>query len=78
MTPEALQPSTEPIYTTEDLAETYKLHRETIRRLFIDEPGVIRMGHSAWRNKRQRFTLRIPRSVADRVFSRMKVQNNAA
>jgi hypothetical protein len=63
----------EPKFTTMQLAEKAGLHHNTIRKLFIDEPGVIRLGHHAGRKRRQYFTLRIPASVAQRVFQRMTV-----
>src|SRR3954449_682087 len=62
-------------YTPQELAELYRVHRTTITRLFIDEPGVWRAGHPATRGKRQRFTLRIPETVAKRVFARMTVRD---
>lgn len=64
----------EPVFTAEELAREKKLHPTTIRKLFVDEPGVIRLGHSHVRGRRQYFSLRIPRSVADRVFGRMTVK----
>jgi hypothetical protein len=63
-------------YTPHELAKLYKVHRTTITRLFIDEPGVWRAGHTATRTKRQRFTLRIPESVVKRVFARMTVKGD--
>lgn len=63
----------EPKYTPEDLAKLHKLHPSTIRKLFLDEPGVLRIGHFSGRGKRQYFTLRIPQSVAIRVFARLTV-----
>ena len=62
----------EPLFTPGELARSWKLHRDTVRNWFVDEPGVIRFGHGR-RGKRQYFTLRIPASVADRVFRRMTV-----
>ena len=64
-------------YTPHDLAERHKLHVETVRKLFRDEPGVIRLGHSRGR-RRQYFTLRIPASAAERVFRRMTVRDPVA
>jgi hypothetical protein len=69
----ALNATHEECYTPDELAARKKVHRTTIVRLFIDEPGVIRIGHGATRNKRQHYTLRIPHSVAERVFRRMTV-----
>jgi hypothetical protein len=63
----------EHVFTAEELAERTKLHPSTIRKLFIDEPGVIRLGRTGFRQRRQYFTLRIPVSVANRVFARMTV-----
>jgi hypothetical protein len=70
-TPTALD---EPKYTPEELAQIYKLHPSTIRKRFVDEPGVIRMGHAGSRRRKQYFTIRIPASVASRVFGEMTVK----
>ncbi len=66
-------PIEEPIFTAEELAERTKLHPTTIRKIFVNEPGVIRLGRSGSRDRRKYYTLRIPSSVAQRVFSRMTV-----
>jgi hypothetical protein len=58
------------VYTVDELAAWRKLHRTTIRKLFIDEPGVIRLGRAGGR-RRQYFTLRVPAHIANRVFARM-------
>jgi len=63
----------ETLNTPEELARRTKLHPSTIRKMFLDEPGVIRLGHSTTRRKKQYYTLRIPESVATRVFGRMTV-----
>jgi hypothetical protein len=68
----------EPHYTPEELAKSKKLHVATIRKMFVDEEGVLRLGHAARRGKRQYFTIRIPHSVAQRVFTRMTVGGRAA
>jgi len=68
----------EPVFTPEELAKSRKLHPVTIRKLFLHEPGVIRLGHPRRRGKRQYFTLRIPHSVAERVFGRMTVVTSAS
>jgi hypothetical protein len=65
--------SDEPVFTPEELAAARKLHPATIRKLFVDEPGVFRLGHKGSGRRRQYFTLRIPASVAARVFQRMTV-----
>jgi hypothetical protein len=61
----------ERLYSVPTLVERFKpLSSDTIRRLFVDEPGVIviqkrRKGTRIYR------TLLIPESVVDRVFARM-------
>jgi hypothetical protein len=72
-TPDATNPLEEIHYTPQELADTKKVNPSTIIRLFIDEPGVVRIGHPATRTRRQHFTLRIPASVAARVFNRLTV-----
>jgi hypothetical protein len=59
--------------TCTEVALSKKLHPATIRKMFLDEPGVIRLGHSGRRDRRQYYTLRIPSSVVQRVFGRMTV-----
>ena len=61
-------------YTPEELAKVTKLHIATIRKMFMDEPDVMRLGHAAMGRRRQYFTLRIPARVAARVLSRMTVR----
>ena len=52
-----------------ELAELWKLDPATVRRMFQDERGVLKIGKSNRRDgKRDYITLRIPRSVADRVW----------
>ena len=63
----------EQFFTPDELAKLLKLHPSTIRRLFLDEPGVVRYGHAGLRGRKQYFSLRIPASVVQRVVGRMKV-----
>lgn len=52
-----------------ELAAAWKLDVTTIRRIFIDEPGVLKIGKADRRDgKRDYVTLRIPESVAVRVY----------
>lgn len=58
-------------YTPRQLAELWILDESTIRRLFHDEPGVLKYSHSSLRSGRRGYvTLRIPESVARRVYAR--------
>lgn len=57
--------------TPQKLAQLWGVHAKTIIRLFIDEPGVFKMGTEGVRvGKRQQVTIRIPVSVAERVYKK--------
>jgi hypothetical protein len=61
----------EPHYTTQEVADLWKLDVSTVRRLFCDEPGVIKFGRLGRRDgKRDYITLRIPESVVRRVHTK--------
>jgi hypothetical protein len=70
----------EPVYTAEELGKLKKLHSSTVQKIFLQEEGVIRIGHPSNKDRglRQHFTLRIPRSVAERVFGRLTFDGKAA
>ena len=56
-------------FTAQELAEIWKFDETTIRRIFQDEPGVLKIGKSNRRDtKRDYVTLRIPEAVALRVY----------
>ncbi len=55
----------------EEIAATWGLSRDFVRRLFEREPGVLILGNGATRSKRRYRTLRIPQSVAERVHRRL-------
>lgn len=57
----------EPHYSIGFYAELWGLSEDTVRRWFQDEPGVLRVGEVK-RGKRARIELRIPWSVANRVY----------
>lgn len=58
-------------FTPRQLAELWLLHESTIRRIFLDEPGVLKYHGTARRiGRRDYITLRIPESVAQRVYAR--------
>lgn len=56
-------------YTPRQLADRWSLSTDTIRRMFENEPGVLKFGSNGRRGKRRKMTLRIPESVAERVHS---------
>ena len=67
-------------YRLDEIAREYGLHVETVRSLFFDEPGVIKIGHPTLNNTHRHYRLRIPESVVRRVFAARTVRNkqNAA
>jgi len=55
--------------TPRELADIWRLVETTIRRIFQDQPGVLKIGKANRRDgKRDYVTLRIPESVAERVY----------
>jgi len=58
-------------YTPAELAELWGVSVQTIRDLFKDEDGVLKLGSDGTRTRRAYKTLRIPHSVAERVHTRL-------
>ena len=62
-------------YTVEEIGDLWHLSRDTIRKLFQDEPGVLKIGELngrlARKMKRRYISLRIPESVVIRVHQRL-------
>ncbi|MDA2914395.1 hypothetical protein MYX77_10675 [Acidobacteriia bacterium AH_259_A11_L15] len=58
-------------YTVDEIAEAWKLSRDKVRRLFENEPGVLVLENRGAFSKRRYRTLRIPESVAERVYRRL-------
>jgi len=46
ITLQAIKTIEEPKYTCDELAKVYKLHSSTVRKIFMDEEGVVRLGRS--------------------------------
>jgi hypothetical protein len=59
-------------YSVKELSELWSLSERTIRRMFIQEPGVLEWGTSETRTKRCYKTIRIPQSVAQRVYRKLR------
>ena len=53
-----------------EIAQLWNLSHDTVRRLFVDEPGVLII-HARRRGTRVYRTLRIPETVAKRVHQRL-------
>ena len=58
-------------YEPSELAELWGVSVQTIRKIFRDEEGVLKIGSDGTRNRRAYKTLRIPESVAERVHTRL-------
>lgn len=54
-------------YSVQELAELWGRSEATIRRLFADQTGVLKIGSAETRFKKKRWTLSIPESVVMRV-----------
>jgi hypothetical protein len=59
-------------YTAAELSKLWFFSENTIRRLFIKEPGVLKIIHQATRLKRGYTSLRIPERIAQRVHRRLQ------
>ena len=62
---------TETIYTVKELAEMWKFSEDSIRNLFREEKGV-RVLKTLKTRRRTYSTLRIPATVAERVWRRLE------
>jgi hypothetical protein len=59
-------------YSVLELAQLWNLSEQTIRRMFANEPGVLRWGRREGRFKRGYTTTRIPETVVLRVRRRLE------
>jgi len=59
-------------YSVNELSALWNLSSQTIRRLFQEEPDVVRIGERDLHRKRAYVTIRIPESVARRVHQRLR------
>jgi hypothetical protein len=64
-------PIMEEHFKCKDLAEKWCMSESTILKLFVDEPGVIKIGERSSR-KRTKVSIRIPLSVAERVYRKLR------
>ena len=58
-------------FSVAEVSERWGYSEDTIRRIFRDEPGVLKIGSPETRVKRKRFRLSIPESVMIRVHQRL-------
>jgi len=60
---------TERHFSVGTLAELWSYSEDTITRMFAELPGVLKIGTPGGRGKRPRLTLRIPESIALKVYA---------
>ena len=65
-------------YTPTEIASMWALSVDTIRSIFADEPGVLRIDRQERMHKRGYCSLRIPESVVRRVGERLASRKKAA
>ena len=68
---QAIPEAMERHYSAEEIAEAWNLSRDTVRRIFEREPGVLIVENRPLYGKRRYRTFRIPASVVERVHRRM-------
>lgn len=59
-------------YSVAELAKLWLFSPSTVRRIFINEPGVLKLVHEETRYKRGYTSLRIPEHIAKRVHRRLE------
>lgn len=59
-------------YTVNEVARMWSLSRRTILRLFDKEAGVVVIGHTGNERRQPYRTMRIPESVMQRIYNRMR------
>jgi hypothetical protein len=64
-------PALEKHYTCQEISALWNLDHATIRALFRDTPGVLKISRPARRNKRSYTSYRIPESVAQKRHSEL-------
>jgi AraC-like DNA-binding protein len=58
-------------YSIEEIAKLWHLSPKTVRELFREEPGVLKIQRPEQRSKRVYTTWRLPQSVMDTVYRRL-------
>lgn len=61
------------VYTVDEVAEMTGFHRDTVTKLFENEPGVIILNRPTKMNKRRYRSIRIPPPVYERVVKKISV-----
>lgn len=59
-------------YSVAQLSKLWFFSESTVRRIFVKEPGVIKIAHPATKVRRGYTSLRIPERIAQRVHRRLQ------
>jgi len=59
-------------YSVVELSKLWGFSEKTVRRLFANEPGVIKIAHEETQYKRGYTSIRVPEDVARRVHGRLQ------
>jgi len=65
-------------FTVAEVAQLTGFSRDTVTRLFEDEPGVLKLQRPETTHKRRYVSLRIPRHVYERVVARISVSHRVS
>ena len=59
-------------FTVTEVASLWQLSEDTIRKIFRDQPGVLKIGSEETRRKRGYIVLRIPETVLQKVHAELR------
>ena len=59
-------------YTVQEIAKLWQLSQDTVRKIFTEVPGVLKVGHGERLRRRGYFTIRVPESVLQQVHSKLR------
>ena len=65
-------PALERHYSVGEVAQLWNLSVRTVKKMFWNEPGILRWGNEETRFKRSYITIRIPESALQRVHRQLK------
>ena len=65
-------PALEPHLTVTQVAQAWSCSEETVRRVFENEPGILVIAENKHKGKRRYRTIRMPLSVVERVYQRLR------
>ena len=64
-------------YSPTEIGKLWGLSPDTVRKMFENEPGVLRFGEGEKRHKRSYFLMRVPESVMKRVHMKWRTKSSS-